>query len=245
MAVAVDCTWGNFACAYEFAAGESFSRDRYLDPSTGKWLQPDRLGLRAGPNRYQYVRGAPTLFKDPSGKIRYGGWPAPDEGWVPLPSEEDSLMRVDVDYAAQIALVGLDRAKILGRVRGYCSKAGVIDFNIATAAQISEESIVWRRVQTRAEIVNRESAPAGEAVLPLGQRPYRIALSDSYTTAAPDFSVIGTRDPRLGLTHLARTILHEWLHHIMRLEHAPGMNPDVASERAADLPYSLSEEAIP
>ena len=69
VAVAVDCTWGNFACAYEFAAGESFSRDRYLDPGTGRWLQPDRLGVAAGPNFYQYVGSKPTLYRDPSGQL--------------------------------------------------------------------------------------------------------------------------------------------------------------------------------
>ena len=81
--------WVNLVFAYDFAAespegtgpdipfgftgrehdasGLIYSRDRYLDPSTGRWLQPDRIGLQDGPNLYQYAHGAPTRYRDPTG----------------------------------------------------------------------------------------------------------------------------------------------------------------------------------
>ena len=89
--------WVNLVFAYDFAAespegtgpdipfgftgrehdasGLRYHRDRYVAPVTGKWLQPDRLGLKAGPNQYQYVNSMPTIAADPMGErtlILYG-----------------------------------------------------------------------------------------------------------------------------------------------------------------------------
>ena len=50
------------------ASGLRYHRDRYLDPSTGKWLQPDRLGLVDGPNLYQYAKSMPTQARDSRGR---------------------------------------------------------------------------------------------------------------------------------------------------------------------------------
>ena len=49
------------------ATGLRNHRDRYADPVTGRWTQPDRLGMIDGPNLYQYGRGNPALLTDPSG----------------------------------------------------------------------------------------------------------------------------------------------------------------------------------
>ena len=49
------------------ASGFIYSRDRYLDPATGRWLQPDRGGFIDGVNLYQYARGAPVRLTDPTG----------------------------------------------------------------------------------------------------------------------------------------------------------------------------------
>ena len=67
------------------ASGYIYARDRYLDPNTGRWLQPDRIGLQDGPNLYQYAHGAPTLFTDPLGNFSVfqfaNACPSPDFKW--------------------------------------------------------------------------------------------------------------------------------------------------------------------
>jgi RHS repeat-associated protein len=44
-----------------------YARARYLNPGTGRWDRADPLGMIDGPNRYQYVRGKPTIANDPRG----------------------------------------------------------------------------------------------------------------------------------------------------------------------------------
>jgi RHS repeat-associated protein len=50
------------------STGLNYNRDRYLDPATGRWGQPDRAGMVDGPNLYQYARGQPTVDRDPTGR---------------------------------------------------------------------------------------------------------------------------------------------------------------------------------
>jgi hypothetical protein len=41
---------------------------RYYDAHVAVWLQPDRVGMPDGPNRYWYVMDRPTVRTDPTGK---------------------------------------------------------------------------------------------------------------------------------------------------------------------------------
>jgi RHS repeat-associated protein len=42
-------------------------RARYYDPATGRFLSPDPIGLRGGPNLYSYVSNSPLRYCDPAG----------------------------------------------------------------------------------------------------------------------------------------------------------------------------------
>ncbi len=44
-----------------------YYRARYYDPRLGRFIQPDPLGLLAGPNPYAYAENNPVNFLDPSG----------------------------------------------------------------------------------------------------------------------------------------------------------------------------------
>lgn len=44
---------------------------RDYDPATGRYLSPDPLGLRAGPNPYLYVNGDPVRHVDPTGLLLF------------------------------------------------------------------------------------------------------------------------------------------------------------------------------
>jgi RHS repeat-associated protein len=57
---------------YDSETALHYNIKRYYDPSTGRYLQADPIGLGGGLNRYAYVGGDPVNFADPLG-LEYGG----------------------------------------------------------------------------------------------------------------------------------------------------------------------------
>ena len=47
--------------------GLLYRRNRYLDPATGRFTQPDPIGIAGGLNAYGYASGDPVSFSDPFG----------------------------------------------------------------------------------------------------------------------------------------------------------------------------------
>jgi len=47
--------------------GLYYYRARYYDPTQGRFVSDDPIGLTPGPNMYLYVRGNPVRFRDPLG----------------------------------------------------------------------------------------------------------------------------------------------------------------------------------
>jgi len=52
---------------YDAETGLHYNYHRDYDPATGRYLQPDPIGLLGGLNQYSYVRNNPVNFIDPSG----------------------------------------------------------------------------------------------------------------------------------------------------------------------------------
>ena len=53
---------------YDATTGLQYNRARYYDPSTGRWISQDPLGLDSGDtNLYRYVGNRPTIATDPLG----------------------------------------------------------------------------------------------------------------------------------------------------------------------------------
>jgi RHS repeat-associated protein len=52
-----------------------YYRARYYDPSVGRFLSEDPIGLQGGPNLYTYVLNNPGRYRDPSG-TSVGVWVA-------------------------------------------------------------------------------------------------------------------------------------------------------------------------
>jgi RHS repeat-associated protein len=56
-------------------SGLNYNIHRYYDPSVGRYIQADPMGLRAGPNLYAYVRNNPYVLYDPYGLDTFQlGW---------------------------------------------------------------------------------------------------------------------------------------------------------------------------
>jgi RHS repeat-associated protein len=66
---------------YDSESGLFYNVHRYYDPSTGRYLQSDPLGIAGGPNAYLYAFGIPGGFVDPFG---LEGKPLSDSRWVAL-----------------------------------------------------------------------------------------------------------------------------------------------------------------
>lgn len=63
-----------------FPAARHYNYTRNYDPATGRYLEPDPLGVSGSANLYSYVRSSPTNLKDPLGLIEYA-----DDFMGPLP----------------------------------------------------------------------------------------------------------------------------------------------------------------
>jgi uncharacterized protein RhaS with RHS repeats len=49
------------------ASGQTYMRNRYYDPATGQFTQPDPIGLAGGLNSYGFAAGDPVSYSDPYG----------------------------------------------------------------------------------------------------------------------------------------------------------------------------------
>ncbi|HEX5871272.1 MAG TPA: RHS repeat-associated core domain-containing protein, partial [Longimicrobium sp.] len=49
------------------ASGQMYKRNRYYDPKTGQFTQPDPIGLAGGLNAYGFADGDPVTYSDPYG----------------------------------------------------------------------------------------------------------------------------------------------------------------------------------
>jgi RHS repeat-associated protein len=52
------------------ASGQMYKRNRYYDPKTGQFTQPDPIGLAGGLNAYGFADGDPVSYSDPYGLCR-------------------------------------------------------------------------------------------------------------------------------------------------------------------------------
>ncbi len=59
--------WGNLLRDKEDGTGMFFRRNRYVDPTTGRFTQEDPIGLAGGLNLYGFAAGDPVNFGDPFG----------------------------------------------------------------------------------------------------------------------------------------------------------------------------------
>ena len=59
---------------YDQETGTHYNDSRDFDPSTGRYIQSDQIGLRGGINTYAYVGGSPIQFADPLGFIKGDKW---------------------------------------------------------------------------------------------------------------------------------------------------------------------------
>jgi RHS repeat-associated protein len=68
------------------ASGLSFRRNRYFDPSTGRFTQEDPIGIAGGLNVYGFGNGDPVGYSDPYGLCpKSGGGDGKTQGYADCP----------------------------------------------------------------------------------------------------------------------------------------------------------------
>jgi RHS repeat-associated protein len=66
--------FGSVATGMRDASGQIYMRNRYYNPATGQFTQPDPIGLAGGLNSYGFAAGDPVSYADPFGlKVCYQG----------------------------------------------------------------------------------------------------------------------------------------------------------------------------
>ncbi|HYW12862.1 MAG TPA: RHS repeat-associated core domain-containing protein [Longimicrobium sp.] len=66
--VGTDTYWlGSLSVGMRDASGQMYMRNRYYNPQTGQFTQPDPIGLAGGLNSYGFAAGDPVSYSDPYG----------------------------------------------------------------------------------------------------------------------------------------------------------------------------------
>jgi RHS repeat-associated protein len=58
---------------FDSETGLYYYRARYSDPSVGRFLSEDAVRFRGGVDFYTYVKNRPTVMRDPTGRLAWGG----------------------------------------------------------------------------------------------------------------------------------------------------------------------------
>jgi RHS repeat-associated protein len=59
--------WGGLVDGMRDVSGQQYKRNRYYDPATGQFTQPDPIGIAGGLNSYGFAAGDPVTYSDPYG----------------------------------------------------------------------------------------------------------------------------------------------------------------------------------
>nr|ART38311.1 G285 [uncultured bacterium] len=80
-------------------SGLHYNQARYYDPTSGRYLSPDPIGLAGGVNTYLYANANPLRYSDPLGLdaifVHYVGYPVAVPGNMSVPAGHSGVIAVD------------------------------------------------------------------------------------------------------------------------------------------------------
>jgi RHS repeat-associated protein len=59
---------------FQLESGLNYNWHRHYDPTTGRYVQPDPIGMPDGPSRWAYAQNSPLMNVDPTGEIFIPSW---------------------------------------------------------------------------------------------------------------------------------------------------------------------------
>jgi RHS repeat-associated protein len=123
---------------FDTETGLYYDRARYLDPTTGRFVNEDPLAFNAGLNFYDYVNGDPTNLSDPKGLFGSGDV---------LPAWNHYCDGTGTPWSTPFASIKWDTsnidAKIKGLVGGSCSERTIpVSMNVGISAEGADFFII-------------------------------------------------------------------------------------------------------
>jgi RHS repeat-associated protein len=89
------------------ATGQMYRRNRYYDPQTGQFTQPDPIGIAGGLNVYGFAAGDPVSYSDPYGLCAEGNQDSiPKIGFCRAPIPQGGVVDVSLDIGLVFAPLG-------------------------------------------------------------------------------------------------------------------------------------------
>lgn len=94
---------------YQLETGLAYNWHRHYDPSIGRYLQPDPLGMPDGPSRWAYAKNSPLMLTDREGlQIVSRNLPKPNTPLMCQPVAMDAWCKQKekecIDLCSEIAL---------------------------------------------------------------------------------------------------------------------------------------------
>jgi hypothetical protein len=116
------------------ASGQMYSRNRYYDPSTGQFTQPDPIGLAGGLSAYGFSAGDPVTYDDPYGLYVCARSKA-------MQRDIENTYRMDIEWGADGCVRDPDKAKARSGSGGYSQLQAEFDAAVLSGIRFDVVSI--------------------------------------------------------------------------------------------------------
>jgi RHS repeat-associated protein len=98
---------GSLGVRFDSVTGLHYMRARWYDPTLGRFISKDPIGLAGGINRYCYAANNPTRYADPFGlKICFSGDP--------------ELIKMYIDYMETVGIPFKNKQKLKDKIKDGC-----------------------------------------------------------------------------------------------------------------------------
>lgn len=148
---------------YEAFGGRHYNHFRDYDPTVGRYVQSDPIGLDGGINTYAYVEGNPLSYVDETGEfanVVLGGGTSVALGWLTAKITGQCYSWEDALIDASTGAIGVNKFRTLYRVaklRQIASKQGMV----AKAPQKGVEKYAGQGTSIEIKWVGNMFGPSG------------------------------------------------------------------------------------
>ncbi|HET7632725.1 MAG TPA: RHS repeat-associated core domain-containing protein, partial [Gemmatimonadaceae bacterium] len=134
---------GSLVAEQQDASGLLYRRHRYYDPASGRFTQPDPIGIAGGLNSYGYANGDPVNFSDPFGLCKKGV-----EALSAHPEGDRTTVIVCADSTEEVRSGGTPawRNNNPGNLRSSSLQAGVVRGFAVFNNRATGNEAMWEQV---------------------------------------------------------------------------------------------------